>query len=272
MNRAAQKLRIFWADSDYGEFLSLLRTFSDRTGLKVAAYCIMPNHYHVLAQGSGEQLTACFHEVDRLWALSYNERWEGRGHVFQGPFLSFPQMTAGWVVHASGYIHLNPVGRFVKRPEDYMWSSCKTYLGLRNDEEWIDAGGVLQVLGQDVSRARAAYRRYLEARAALDAPSRELSEEQCVFRAAAVELAGNAAPLAKNLLISEEEARRLAAHYGRSVLGLPVKLMSRAFNYRSTTVLSSHLQRIRMRMSREPGFQALVSKAVDFLNAPPWST
>src|SRR5688572_14288664 len=109
MNRGALKTRLFSADTEYKQFVSLLRTFAGRAKLRVAAYCVMPNHYHALVQGSGEQLTRCFHEVDRLWAVAFNDRREGRGHVFQGPFLSFPQRTAGWVVRTAHYIHLNPV-------------------------------------------------------------------------------------------------------------------------------------------------------------------
>ena len=130
MNRGAQGTRLFADDADCRAFIDLLRKFTVKCGLRVFAYCVMPNHFHALVRGSGGRLTRCFHEVDRLWARAYNDRRNSRGHVFQGSFLSFRQHSEGWFVRTSMYIHMNPAGKRCPRPEDYRWRA-----GLKPEKE-----------------------------------------------------------------------------------------------------------------------------------------
>jgi len=269
MNRAAQRLQLFSSEADYNQFVALLRRFCDRTKLEMLAYCIMPNHYHVLAHGGGEQLTRCFHEVDRLWALGYNERRNGRGHVFQGPFLSFPQRSAGWVIRTSAYIHLNPLGRLTKKPQDYPWSSCREYLGLRNGNDWIQSATVLGMVDPDPVKARASYQGFLVMRAGFKRLSSRLSGEENLVSAAALELAASVKHLALELRVAEEDARRFAAYYGRMTLRLAVGSLAAALEFPSGRALSEALHRMKLRARKEPGYKGLLDRAAEALEAPP---
>ncbi len=265
MNRAAQGLRIMSSESDHEQFLSLLRTFAGRAGVKVLAYCVMPNHYHALVRGPGEALTRCFHEVDRLTACAHNDRREQKGHVFQGRFLSFIQHTGGWAARASRYIHLNPIGRLARRPEDYPWSSYRTYIGQRRDESWIEAREILCLFDKDQARARLSYKEFAETGLSNLKRKGEVPEETAVRAAMADELAGAVPGLARALGIGEEEARRLAAHCGRSVLGVPVHTLAGPLGFHSSQVLANGLYRVKLRMSKSAGYRSLVARAEELL-------
>lgn len=265
MNRAAHRVRIFSSDSHYGQFLTLLRTFTLREGLDVAAYCLMPNHYHVLVKGPGERLTRCFHEVDRLWAVSWNEFREQTGHVFQGPFLSFLQHTAGWVVRTSAYIHLNPVPGLVARPELHPWSSFRAYTGDPSVVSWVNPGIVLRWCDEKSDGARSSYLRLVEERRKLKVPAPAFPEERKVSWARATELAGLVARVEESLGVSNEEARRLVAFYGRGTMLLPVVVLAHVLGYRRASSLSNVIHRMRIRLQREPGYRALASRADELL-------
>jgi hypothetical protein len=69
--------------------------------------------------------------------------------------------------------------------------------------------------------------------------------------------------------VTEPEARRLAAWFGRRVLGLPVAALAAALGFGSGPALSTHLTRMKARILREPGYKALAARAEDVLGAAP---
>ncbi len=265
MNRAAHRVQIFTTDGHYSQFVSLLRTFTRREGLEVAAYAVMPNHYHVLVKGAGDRLTRCFHEVDRLWAVSWNEFREQTGHVFQGPFLSFVQHTPGWIVRTSAYIHLNPVPRPARRPEEYAWSSYGVYAERAPAPSWVHPEIVLRCFEENDAAARKSYRALVEARLEWKATAPQGPEERVVHWALARELAALVSRVEVALKVSNEEAKRLVAYYGRGNLLMPVKVLAGALGYRNAAMLSNAIHRMRVRLQKEPGYRTLAARADELL-------
>lgn len=264
MNRGVQRLPLFTGEGEQDQFIRLLQTFTVKADLKVLAYCVMSNHYHALVHGSGEQLIRCFHEVDRLWALTVNERRETTGHAFQGPFLSFRQRSQGWAVRTSAYIHLNPVPRMCRHPAEYPWSSYQVYLGTRR-EDWVDTAEVLTFCGMPTAAGRVAYKRFVEMRMELCSLGGAQTEEENVFEAAARELALSMSALQTALGVTQTEARHLAAYYGREELSLPMKSLARALGYKTADGLSVDLSRLRRRLEREAAYKDALARAVDLL-------
>jgi REP element-mobilizing transposase RayT len=98
----------------------------------IIAYCLMPNHFHLLLRPCLDDLS---HRM-QLFGISYtkaiNARYSRVGPLFQGKFQAVRVDTDEYLLHLSRYIHLNPVvAGLVKRPEEWEFSSYRDYLGLR---------------------------------------------------------------------------------------------------------------------------------------------
>ena len=126
--------RTFFGTDDYRLYLGLLRGACRKTRTAVWAWCLMPNHVHLILAPAGEDgLRSTLAPLHTRYAQEINRR-EGRcGHLWQGRFASFPMDDAH--LHAClRYVELNPVrARLAERPEDWPWSSARAHLGLAGD-------------------------------------------------------------------------------------------------------------------------------------------
>src|SRR3954451_6499607 len=126
--------RIFFEEDDHRSYLSLLRHFCARSGTAVWAWCLMPNHVHLILMPSNEDgLRAALAPAHTRYAVEINRRRGRCGHLWQGRFSSFPMDEAH--LHAClRYVELNPVrAGLVARPEAWRWSSARAHLGLAGD-------------------------------------------------------------------------------------------------------------------------------------------
>jgi hypothetical protein len=268
MNRAAMRKTIFNGNADFVTFKGLLKKFTGRTHLVVAAYCIMPNHYHVLVRGSGEGLTHCFHEVDRQWAIRFNAPRDGKGHVFQGPFLSFSQKSVGRLLRTSLYIHLNPVPSLVTRPEEYAWSSYREYLNAGPDSDWIAPSEILPILGPDEKLSRREYAESINVRMGLNTWDGHLPEELALQHAQAAEIASAMPALTTRLGLGEDDAKRMAAFYGRTEMKIGVAVLSKALGFPSEGSLRVQVHRLSVQVSKDLKKHSLLKQAIELLEGP----
>jgi putative transposase len=128
--RGNRRQPTFLCEADYALYLGLLRHWCRKTGTAVWAWCLMPNHVHLMlvpAQEDGLRAVLAPIHTRYTWAVNQREGW--RGHLWQGRFASFPMNDAH--VHAClRYVELNPVRAcLVARPEEWRWSSAQTHLG-----------------------------------------------------------------------------------------------------------------------------------------------
>jgi putative transposase len=89
----------------------------------------MPNHIHLIIETIEDPLSQIIHSVHSNYAKYFNKKYDYIGHVFQDRY--FAKLIKNWkqIMDTSSYIHLNPVkSRYVKSPEDYYWSSYKTFI------------------------------------------------------------------------------------------------------------------------------------------------
>jgi putative transposase len=126
---------VFTAKGDYALYLDLLREWCERAGTKVWAYCLMPNHVHLILVPSHEDgLRAALGEVHRRYARHVNRREDWRGHLWQERFHSFV-MDKQHALACARYVELSPVrARLVKRPEGWAWSSARAHLDGADDD------------------------------------------------------------------------------------------------------------------------------------------
>lgn len=132
--RGNRRQATFFADSDYALYVGLLRHWCAKSRTAVWAWCLMPNHVHlVLVPADADGLRAALAPTHRLYTGEINRREGWRGHLWQSRFASFPMEERH--LHAClRYVELNPVrAGLVGRPEDWSWSSARAHLGLGPD-------------------------------------------------------------------------------------------------------------------------------------------
>ena len=127
VNRGAKKQRLFDSSDDYDGFLRVLSGSLSRGGVELFAYCVMPNHWHlVTAAPNPSSLSAFMHHMttthSRRWCVSHGV--ESEGAVYQGRFYAVPVQGDRHFLWVCRYVERNPLrSNLVGRAEDWPWSS-----------------------------------------------------------------------------------------------------------------------------------------------------
>ena len=132
--RGNRRQPTFFEDSDYSFYLALLRDRCRKERVEIWAYCLMPNHVHLIVVPETEEgLRSAIGETHRRYTQAVNKRMEWSGYLWQGRFASFP-MDDEYLLAAVRYVEMNPVeAGLVKLPQEYSWSSAAFHLGHRLD-------------------------------------------------------------------------------------------------------------------------------------------
>jgi putative transposase len=125
---------VFFSDKDYQTYLSLMAEWCEHRSVKIWAYCLMPNHTHLIAVPAYETgLRLSIGEAHRRYTRHINFSKQWRGHLWQERFSSFP-MDEYYLMAAARFVELNPVrAGLVNKAEDYPWSSAKPHLLRKKD-------------------------------------------------------------------------------------------------------------------------------------------
>lgn len=145
---------IFLRGMDYHAYLLRLALYQGRDGVRLYAYCLMPNHVHLLLRAGGEPLSRFMQSLQQSHAQRFNRLYDKVGHLFQGRYTALICDTDEYLVTLVRYIHRNPVeAGLAKVPGAYPYSSHRPYCrGLQTAV--VDPVPVLNMLG-----GPAAYRR-----------------------------------------------------------------------------------------------------------------
>jgi putative transposase len=132
--RGNQKQQVFFEVSDYRFYLNLLNRYATRGGAKILAYCLMPNHLHlILVPQEEDSLRAALAPLHTAYAQAINRRFGFSGHLWQDRYASYP-LGETHLVSALRYVELNPVRAGLRQnPLDYPFSSAAGHAGLRED-------------------------------------------------------------------------------------------------------------------------------------------
>jgi putative transposase len=132
LNRGNDRKLLFHKTSDYQGFLEHLREALTRFAVRLIAYCLMPNHWHLLLWPEGDNaIPAYLHRVTTLHALQVRELTGtvGHGHVYQGRYKSFPVQTEVYYWNVLRYVEANALrANLVPRAEAWQWSSAGEYV------------------------------------------------------------------------------------------------------------------------------------------------
>ncbi len=132
--RGNRRQRTFFHDDDYLAYIELMAEWCLLCGVGVWAYCLMPNHAHLIVVPRSEDgLRKAIGEAHRRYSRRINFREGWRGHLWQGRFASYP-MDEHYLLAAVRYVELNPArAGLVKSPGAYPWSSAAAHLTGRDD-------------------------------------------------------------------------------------------------------------------------------------------
>jgi len=126
INRGNGRATIFHKAQDYQAFLSIIALAKARHPVKMFAFSLMPNHFHILSEASHHQSLSRFMQ----WLLTshvrrYHKHYGSSGHVWQGRFKSFPVQRDEHLLMVLRYVLQNPVrSGLAASIDDWPWSSC----------------------------------------------------------------------------------------------------------------------------------------------------
>jgi putative transposase len=133
--RGNRRQQVFFGDEDYAFYSLLLAEGCSRANVAVWAYCLMPNHVHMILVPQDEDgLRAALGETHRRYSSYINRRQDCTGYLWQGRFSSAP-MDEPHLLSGARYVELNPVrAGLVRRARDWKWSSARAHLSGADDD------------------------------------------------------------------------------------------------------------------------------------------
>ena len=188
--RGIERRPIFRDDADNRHFLELLEELTERFGLRVHAYVLMGNHYHLLLELGQPNLSRAIQWLNASHSAWFNRRHRRSGYLFQGRFKSILVDADAWGLALGAYIHLNPVrvarlglskldrqrarvgagdlpakelvAQRLQILRGYRWSSYRAYAHLAARPHWLCCDELLRRGGGSAHERTANYRRYVE--------------------------------------------------------------------------------------------------------------
>lgn len=163
-SRGNEQKDVFKSQRDREKFLEYLSSATQRYGAVIHVYCLMANHYHLLLETPEGNLSTIMRHINGAYTTYFNVKRKRAGHLFQGRFKAILVEANAYAAELSRYIHLNPVrAGAVAKPEDYAWSSYRSYIGQSPPAEWLMTDFILGYFGTGAD-AGARYRSFVEDR------------------------------------------------------------------------------------------------------------
>ncbi len=160
-NRGVDKAKIVWDERDRRTFLQLVSNTVINFRLRLFAYCLMTNHYHLFFQIQERNLDRAIQYLQGQYGRYIHERHERVGPLFQGRYQSRLVETDPYSLVLVRYIHQNPVeAGMVQRVDDYPWSSYPCYTGLFPKWKWLETEWILSQFDEDTAIAEGMFRKF----------------------------------------------------------------------------------------------------------------
>jgi putative transposase len=122
--RGVARAPIFLDGIDYAEFERQLLELSGAYAWTLHAYCLLPNHYHLIVEATQDELSAGMHKLNGRYAQRFNRRYDRVGHVFQNRFSSYVIESEEHFARALAYVRANPVeAGLCERVDDWLWAA-----------------------------------------------------------------------------------------------------------------------------------------------------
>lgn len=136
INRGILRQEIFHDDQDVSYFLDTLCRYKEKFDFEMYHWCVMPNHYHLLAKFvDGTLLSKIIGACQQIYVKYYHRKYETAGKLFQNRFKSQAIEMQSYLLACGRYIELNPVrASLVKDAWEWPWSSASYYVLQKKDK------------------------------------------------------------------------------------------------------------------------------------------
>ncbi len=162
-SRGNEQKDVFKSQKDRAKFLEYLASATFRYGALIHVYCLMSNHYHLLLETPAGNLSQIMRHINGAYTTYFNIKRKRFGHLFQSRLKAILVEADEYATELSRYIHLNPVrAKMTLRPEDYRWSSYRSYIGQEPAPEWLKMEMIHGYFGKDAQVAGKKYRAFVE--------------------------------------------------------------------------------------------------------------
>lgn len=136
--RGNQRSQVFFQPEDYSLYLNLLRRHARQSGVSISAYCLMPNHVHLIATPSSDDgLSRLMQRLQSDYSRWLNLKLDRSGHNWQSRYYAAP-LDEHHFWAAMVYVEQNPSrAHLVNAASQWQWSSARAHLA-DSDEQWLD--------------------------------------------------------------------------------------------------------------------------------------
>ncbi len=161
MNRGGRYISIFEDTKDYSLFLDLLKETIETFHIKIAAFCLMQNHYHLLIQTPEPNISRSMRHINGVYTQRFNKLHGYDGALFRGRYKALLVDEDSYLLQVMRYIHRNPVTAGLTDKLDYPWSSHKAYISNAKGWDWVSKDKVLNMLNRNKSLQKAVYKDFV---------------------------------------------------------------------------------------------------------------
>jgi REP element-mobilizing transposase RayT len=160
--RGNRRAALFHDDHDCHRFLWLLDDVVKRCGWSCHAYCLMPNHFHLVVETPKADISAGMHSLSGGYARWFNRRYDLEGHVFQRRFHSVLVDSDWHLIELFRYLAMNPVrAKICAHPGQWPWSSYRACVGETPRPPFLTLERIVGHFGHDPDRARQSFRLFV---------------------------------------------------------------------------------------------------------------
>jgi REP element-mobilizing transposase RayT len=242
-SRGNRRAHIYADDRDHLIWLDILAETAQRYAFKIHAFCMMPNHYHLLVETPEGNLSDGMRYLNGRYCNRHNDRHGLAGHVIQGRYFAVLVERDAQLLEVARYISLNPVrARLVRHAAEWPWSSHRYMTGAASAPTWIPVDWLLSHFsGTNPAEQAAAFSAFVNAGVGQPSPLAKNTLTQVRQRKVlnAIERPTDAnAAIAAAYASGQFTRAELAAHFHVSV-----RTVSRAISHDARQPTAEHVSR-----------------------------
>jgi len=162
MNRGRRGDEIFEDKDDYTAFITLLKELVENYNVKISAYSLMPNHYHLLVQTPDGNISRSIRHLNGVYTQRFNRTHHYDGQLFRGRYKSILVEGDSYLLELVRYIHRNPLeAGLMENLQKYPWSGHKGYLSNAKKWDWLYKDYILSFFGGNKPECIRRYRQFV---------------------------------------------------------------------------------------------------------------